>query len=245
MESPFESTNTNNDTVISFQLPYLQMDTTESTQHAPIQQLDMQQQIQPNSFATGNNQVNNPEPPVLQTLSKQPFTFGQPTSGTQERTFSGMKLGGMGASNTAPATFGCMAMPHTGPVTFGGMSGTSGTNGMGGMGGMGGTNGMCGKKPEQGCQPGFQSFTSTSCIPTFKPTLGCNLGQPPKVQYYTFNPQTGYKPVDIPVGISQQPDKKVVINSLYDELKKIRNQIESLTKSTDEIYHIIRYLNDN
>ncbi len=103
------------------------------------------------------------------------------------------------------------------------------------------TSGGAAAQPAFGCmgnmsskkvEPGFPAFmASTSCIP--------------KVQYYTFNPQTGYKPVDIPIGLSGKPEKKILINSLYDELKKIRGQIESLTKSTDEIYHIIRYLNDN
>ena len=188
MQSPFEHTN-ESDTIISFQLPYLGMNTVPAHVYSPQKQ-----------------QVEAPQPPVetlqppvetlqqveehpINNFSKKPFTFGQPTP-------------------AQPPAFGCMGN-------------------------------ISSKKVE----PGFPSFmtstmTSTSCIPT----LGCNLGQPPKVQYYTFNPQTGYKPVDINMKFSPQPDKKVIINSLYDELKKIRGQIELLNKSTVEFYHSIRYI---
>ena len=52
--------------------------------------------------------------------------------------------------------------------------------------------------------------------------LGSNMGCswfPPKVQHYTFNPQTGYKPVQCDEHSKSSistPDKKIIINSLYD-----------------------------
>lgn len=184
MASPFEHKN-ESDTVISFQLPYLGMETTNT-----------------NTYATQPVETPHPvETPPINNFSKKPFTFGQPTS-------AGMTLG-VNTHDPAPA-FGCMGN-------------------------------ISSKKVE----PGFQSFmTSTMTSTSGIPTLGCNLGQPPKVQYYTFNPQTGYKPVDVNTSITLKSDKKIIINSLYDELKRIRGQIELLNKSTDEIYHIIRNLNE-
>jgi hypothetical protein len=62
-----------------------------------------------------------------------------------------------------------------------------------------------------------------------------------KPQYFTYNPQTGYTPVIC----NESTNKKQIIDGLYDELKKIRDQNDALNKSLDNIFNILRYLSDN